>query len=317
MFTAREEVPGIVWNTNVEGYFDTNQYWIPRPKVARNISEQMKVKIYSLAFDGLVAGVEENLINLKGKSDKELKICLADNLTKPEKGDMVRLFATPLSDGFSSPNAFGFYLRNYSLENEVSGLNSENLVFQEELIHTRFPGLDDKLMYESGEDTIRDSTKRVIEMLKGIREKDSNKFKPQIFRSSHKIIFQEVEDACYEGLVKISYNPNSPADSRNYAMRLVSVEDVSILGHLQKRGGSLEEIFIPEEKGKFKVLGRITKGKEAINRITRLNDSIPSFKVSEDKLDKFFYMCKKAREGKVSSDNIVKMLKFPQEICLL
>jgi len=70
LFTAREEVPGIVWNTNVEGYFDTNQYWIPRPKVARNISEQMKVKIYSLAFDGLVAGVEENLINLKGKSDK-------------------------------------------------------------------------------------------------------------------------------------------------------------------------------------------------------------------------------------------------------
>lgn len=307
LFNACEGVSGVIWNSSVEDYFSTNKSGTPVPAVARAISELSKIQIYSFALDGLVSKIEKNEIRLEGKSGENLKVYLADNIPKPERGDMVRIFATPLDDKFLSAGTFAFYLRNYSLEEGTSGLNSPYPKFEEELIRTKYPGLDDTLKYGNSEDTIRNSTKRLIDRIRETKQKHPKRIEQPTFTFDHNTVSQEVENAAYEGLIKMAYIPQPPSDSRNYGMRLVSLGDASILRYLLQRGGSIEEIFIPEGEKKFKVLGRITKGKEAIKRIGRLLGT-PRQIVLDDRLDKFFHMCKEAREGRVSSDEIMSML---------
>ncbi|MEK6926342.1 MAG: hypothetical protein AABW50_03630 [Nanoarchaeota archaeon] len=307
LFRVDKEVIGAVWHSSVEDYFNVNKAGTPIPEVVKNISGLANVQIYSFALDGLVSGVYNGKVDLWGKSGKELKVCLAEDLSKPQVGDMVRLFVTPLDNKLLSSGAFAFYLRNYSLENETSGLNSENPQFQEELTRTKYPGLDDTLIYHDKEDTIRNSTKRVIQMVRETKGKYPKRFKQPVFTFDHNTISKDVEDAAYEELINMAYIKNPPFDSRNYGMRMVSVKNVAPLRFLTQRGGSVEEIFIPEGENKFRVLGRTLKGKEEIQRVNRLL-STPRQIVPDNKLDKFFYMCKEAREGRTPSEEITRML---------
>ena len=306
--TYDDDTPGIIWNTDLEKYFSENDNGKTMPQVAKYISEVAKMHTYGFAMDGLVSKINKDKIDLGGRSGKELSLYLEDSLNIPDEGDMIRVFATPINEKFLSAGAFTFYLRNYSVENGVYGLNKENFTFREELIRTKYPGLDDKLIYPDREDTLRESTKRLIDTLRETKTRNLKTIHQPTFRFDHTTLTPDVEDAAHEGLVKMDYTPNLLSDTRNYAMRLASLEDKSPLRHIIQRGGSLEEVFIPEGENKFRVQSKSAKGKKAIKRVKMLNGSLQSHSVSKEKLGKFFYMCKEAREGNATPEDIIKML---------
>jgi len=334
----RDRYRGIVWvSPSLEDYLKdqakTNAGGIRISKVKKNISEKIGATVCSFAFDGLVAKIDDentegivgdseyrNLRNfhLLGKEGGEVKVSFlysekADSLSNvfpsTQVGDMVRVFALPLDGETVSSGTLGFYLRNYSLEQGLSGSNSENPTFQEELTRTKFPDLDDKIVFGDGEYTIRESTKKFIDLLREDKGSRLRKFKKGILSTGHNGIFPELEEAVYEGLIDMVYAPQPLADSRKYGMRLFTATNVSLLRFLFNNKAA-EEIFIPDGDHRFISMGRSLnyKGSFQHDRVKRLNDSVPHYEVSNDKLDEFFTMCAKAREGTISSSEIVSML---------